>query len=72
MMHQPIDYNDERFYVAETLFIPHGAGRRTALRAMGVSGTRVGAPLVGRASTRDGQPAPPRRQAHCTLSTGAK
>jgi hypothetical protein len=70
MMHQPVDYNDVRFYAAETLLIPNGKGRCAVLGAPCAARTGVGAPRAGAqgdhkgcAYTRDGQPTPPRRRA---------
>ena len=70
MMHQPVDYDDVRFYAAETLLIPNGNGRCAVLGAPCAARTGVGAPLSGaqgghkgRVYTRDGQPTPPRRRA---------
>ena len=81
MMHQPVDYNDVRFYAAETLLIPNGNGRCAVLGAPCAARTSVGALLAGaqgdqrgRASTRDGRPTPPRRRAapRPTLRVGAR
>ena len=79
MMHQPVDYDDVRFYAGETLLIPNGAGRGAVLGAPADASTGLGALLVGVQAdkkrctfTRGGQPPPPRRRAHRALRRGGK
>ena len=77
MMHQPVDYKDARFYVAEIPFLPNGEGMCAGLSAPRAVRTGAGVPLVrgdylGNADARHGELAPLRRRARRTPRTGAR
>jgi hypothetical protein len=77
MMHQPVDYDDARFYAAENILSPNDNGRCVLSGAPSAATTGVGEPSMrssrkGRDSMRAGQPPSPRRGVRRALRAGAK